>query len=104
MTNNFNKQDFITKVKPHGDKLIAYMQKNGVEFSEEKENVVFTSKEKQVKISNHSFYGFSRMGAVRKDVGESQFEFVPVTHEMFIGGVMKSILETHFGLGKSSKK
>lgn len=29
MKNNFNKQDFITKVKPHTDKLIAYMQKNG---------------------------------------------------------------------------
>lgn len=107
MNNNFNKQDFITKVKPHTDKLVAYMQKNGVEFTpndEGNENVIFKSKDKEVKISHHSFYGISRMGAVRKDIGESQFEFVPVTDEMFIGGVMKSILETHFALGKSSKK
>ena len=107
MNNNFNKQEHITKVKPHTDKLISYMQKNGVEFTPtdgELENVIFKSKDKEVKISHHSFYGFSRMGAVRKDIGESQFDFVPVTDEMFIGGVMKSILETHFSVGKSSKK
>lgn len=69
-----------------------------------KRNVIFKSKDKEVIISHHSFYGISRMGAVRKDIGESQFEFVPVTDEMFIGGVMKSILEAHFSIGKSSKK
>jgi len=103
MNNNFNKQNFITKVKPLVDKLVAYMQSNGVAFTPtdgDFENVIFKSKDKEVKMSHHSFYGFSRMGAVRKDVGESQFEFVPVTDEMFIGGVMKAILEQHFALGK----
>lgn len=97
------KQDLIETAKPHTDKLVAYMQTNGIEFAPndgELNNVVFKNKDKEVKISHHSFYGFSRMGAVRKDIGESGFKFVPVTEEMFIGGVMKSILESHFGLGK----
>lgn len=101
MNNNFSEQDFMTRAKPHADRLIAHLQKNGIEMSHgEDGNMVFTGKGKEVKISRHSFYGFSRMGAVRRDSGESQFEFIPVTDEMFIGGVMKSIMETHFGLSK----
>jgi hypothetical protein len=103
---NFNKQAFITKVKPHTDKLITYLQKNNIEFIPNDslgKNVIFKSEEKEIVMSHHSFYGVSKMGAVRKDIGESSFIFIPVTDEMFIGGVMKSILELHFNLGKKSK-
>lgn len=106
MENNFDLQKHIINVKPHVDKLVSYMKSNGVEFNHTDgnlSNVVFKSKDKEVKISYHSFYGIGRMGAVRKDSGESQFSFVPVTDEMFIGGVMKSILDNHFNLGKSKK-
>lgn len=101
----FNVEEHKLRVKLYSDKLISYLKTKDIEFTPidgELNNVIFKSKTKEVKISHHSFYGFSRMGAVTKQRGEksSEFDFVPVTHEMFIGNVIKSIMEFHFDIKK----
>lgn len=97
----FNIEEHKLKVKPYTDKLITFLKTKGIEFTPtdgELNNVIFKSKDMEVKISHHSFYGVGRMGAVTKQRGEkvNEFEFVPVTHEFFIGNVMKSIIDYRF--------
>lgn len=97
----WNKQAAIEKIKPVTDKLVAYLKTKGIEFNPTDgvlENVILTKGGKEVKISYHSFYGFTRMGAVTRQRGEksNEFDFVPVTDDVYVNSVLKQIIEFHF--------
>jgi hypothetical protein len=103
----FDKQEQIEKMKPYANKLVSHFQKNGIEFSPtdgEFENVIFTSKDKEVKISHHSFYRFSGIASIHKDIGGTQIEVIEVTNEMFMNNYMKPIVEILFGNTSVIKK
>ncbi len=95
----FNKKEYIAKVQPAADKLITHFQNKGITFSSsdgDLENVVFSSKDKEVKISHHSFYRYSGIACVYKERGENFIEAIEVTNEMFMNNFMKPIIELHF--------
>mgnify|MGYP001602473246 CR=1 FL=1 len=96
----FKEQEHQLKVKPSTDKLISHLNKKGIEVipcNSGLKNIILKSKDKEVSISHHSFYGYSRMGAVTKQKGEkvNEFDFVPVTDEMYINNVLKYIIDFH---------
>lgn len=93
----FNKLEHQKKMKMAVDKFVSYFQHKGVEFSPtdgDFENVIFTSKDKVVKLSHHSFYRYSGIACVYKEKGLNEIEAIPVTDEMFLNNFMKPILET----------
>lgn len=93
----FFKLDHQTKMQQAVDKLVSHFKSKGVDFSPtdgEVENVVFTSKDKVVKISHHSFYRYSGIAFVYKEKNENEIETIPVTDEMFLNNFMKPIIET----------
>ena len=97
----FNPEEHKTKVKPFTDKLILSLKTKGIEVtlnSDEFKNILLKSKDKEFKMSEHSFYGYSRMGANTKQRGEktNEFEFVPVTHEFYITSVLRSVIDFVF--------
>lgn len=97
---SFNKQAHIEKMKPSVAKLVSQLKSKGIEFSPEDEtgfeNVTFTTTQKSVKMSKHSFYRFSGIAVFTKDKGEgtNQSEVIPVTDEMYMQMFMKPIIET----------
>ncbi len=81
-------------MKTSVDKLLFYLQQKGIEFSPSDgslNNVVFTSKEKVVKISQHSFYRYSGIACIYKD-GKHEFsiETIDVTNEMYMFDLRKN--------------
>lgn len=95
----FNEQEHINKIKPSVDKLISHFEKKGIQFfptDEKLKNVVFTSRDKVVKISHHSFYRFSGIACIYKERGENFIEAIDVTDEMFMNNFMKPIIEKLF--------
>lgn len=98
---SFNKEEHIKRMKPHTDKIVAQLKsKLGVTFQptdENAENVIFTSKDKVIKVSHHSFYRYSGICFIYKDgVEKNQIETIEVTDEMFMNNFMKPIIELHF--------
>ena len=95
MTEPFDEKKHIAACKPYADKLVAYFLKKNVAFDPDDglKNVTFTSPDKSVKISHHSFYRFSGICAIQKDKGESQVEIIYVTDEMYMENFMKPIVE-----------
>ena len=96
------------KMKASVDKFISHLKQKGIEFSPsdgDLNNVIFTSPEKVVKISHHSFYRYSGIACIYKE-GKHEFsiETIDVTDEMFMNTFMKPIIETHFGLRKNDVK
>ena len=57
------------------------------------ENVVFMSNDKKAKISHHSFYRYSGITCISKDLGENKSEYIDVTDAMFMDMFMKPIVE-----------
>jgi hypothetical protein len=90
-----DKSDLQKKMKPYADKLIAYFKSKCVEYSNDdlNENVSFTSSEKKATISHHSFYRYSGIACVSKDLGENKSEYIEVTDEMFMNNFMRPIIE-----------
>lgn len=94
---HFDKKMHQQSMQKAVDKFVAHFKSKGVEFSptdSDFENVVFTSKDKVVKISHHSFYRYSGIAFVYKEKNENEIETIPVTDEMFLTNFMKPILET----------
>lgn len=92
----FDKIAHQTKMKPVVTKLVAHFESKGVHFSNvdgEFDNVVFTFKDKVAKISHHSFYRYSGITCVSKDLGENKSEYIDVTDAMFMDMFMKPIIE-----------
>lgn len=95
----FDKTAHISKMKPFADKLVNHFVAKGIVFSPtdgENENVIFTHKNKIVKIAHHCFYRYSGISTIYKERGENFLESVKVTDEMFMGVFMKSYLDSHF--------
>ena len=93
---HFDPIEHQNKMKPVVTKLVAYFKAKGVDFSEtdgEFENVVFTSEDKAAKISHHSFYRYSGITCISKDLGENKSEYIDVTDAMFMDMFMKPIIE-----------
>lgn len=90
-----DKPDLQKKMKPYADKLIAYFKSKDVVFANDElnENVSFTSSEKTATISHHSFYRYSGIACVSKDLGENKSEYIEVTDEMFMNNFMRPIIE-----------
>ena len=97
----FNKKEYMAKMQPSVDKLVANLLKKGIEFSQsdgDMNNVVFTSSLKTMKMSHHSLYRFSGICCVYKDKGENSTEAIEVTDEMYLNTFMKTIIERFFEL------
>lgn len=94
---HFDKIGHQTAMKQAVDKFVAPFREKGVEFSPtdgELENVVFTSRDKVVKVSHHSFYRYSGIAFVYREVRVNEIETIPVTDEMYLNNFMKPIIET----------
>lgn len=95
----FDKKDHIAKMKPFADKLVQHFQKIGISFSDtdgDMENVVFSSNDKVVRISHHSFYRFSGIACIYKEKEQNQIIAIEVTNEMFMNNFMKPIVDILF--------
>lgn len=95
---NFDPIQHQLKQKPQVDKFIAQFSSKGISFSKDpdNDNVIFSSADKVVKISSHSFYRYSGIACIYRDKGESQIESVVVTDEMYLQMFMKPIVENFF--------
>lgn len=98
----WNEEKHIDKVKKYTDILVKQLNQLGVEFIDNDgalENVIFRFKETEVKISKHSFYGFSRLCFVTKDGKEkNSSELIPITDELYISSYMKPIVFKLLGI------
>lgn len=87
-------------MKPFVDKLVSHFQSKGINFCPtdgKMENVVFSSKDKVVRISHHSFYRYSGIACIYRDGNEKNtIEAIDVTDEMFMNNFMKPIVELMF--------
>ena len=95
---NFDKQKHIEKMKVPVAKLIEQLKKDGIGFTStdgELDNVIFTKKDKVVKMSHHSFYRFSGICSVYRDdpKNKEMTISVPVTDEMYLSVFIKPIIE-----------
>ena len=66
----------------------------------EHRNIVLSQKDKKVKISHHSFYGFSRIACQYKEAQDKSFEIIPITDEMFVNIYLRAIIEALFTVKK----
>src|SRR6185369_11657211 len=100
---NFNKEEHIAKMQPWVEKLAKNLAKQKVVFhphdidDEKLKNVTFVSEGKTIKISQHSFYRFSGICCVSRDLGENKSEYVTVTDSMFMENFMEPIVRTQLG-------
>ncbi len=95
----WNKEARIVKTQPAVNKLVAHFKSKGISFEPsdgELENVVFTSKDKVVKIAHRSFYRYSGMAVIYKDKGENEIEAIQLTDDMYMDMFMKPIVEVLF--------
>lgn len=99
---NFDKTAHKTKMKPAIDKLFAYLSTKGVSTKndDECENTIFTSKDKEIKISHHSLYRYSGIAVTYAKTGENTFIINEITDEAFVNNYMKPIIEMHFEIKK----
>ncbi len=96
----WNPESHQAKQKKSVDRLVSYFKNKGVDFSPtdgEFNNVVFTSKDKEVKMSHHSFYRYSGIACAYKDKGENKVEAVEITDEMFLNNYIKPTIEKLLG-------
>lgn len=97
---SFDKEKHIAKMQPSVTKLVSQLKSKGIEFSPDDvsgfENVTFTTPNKTINMSKHSFYRFSGITVITKDKGDNsnQSEVIPVTDEMYMQMFMKPIIET----------
>ncbi len=93
----WNKEKHKQKMQSAVDKLVLHFKNQGVNFypvDGSHENVIFISKNKEVRISHHSFYRYSGIACVYKEGKEkNSIETVEVTDEMFLNNFMKPIIE-----------
>ena len=94
-------------MKRYSIKLLAYLKSKGVSFKSGdngSDNVIFSNKEKEIKISYHCFYRFSGPAVVYKTkVNEKKkdqvtVEAVALTPELFYNLYMKQILNEIFNI------
>ena len=99
----WNKEAQIAKMKPSVTKLLAHLQKNGIEFSHVDtesglENVMFMTDKKTMKMSHHSFYRYSGIAVICIDKGDNFSETKEVTDDMYMNIFMKPIIEKQFDI------
>lgn len=102
----FDKLTHINKMKPAVDKLLNHLNSKGIEFfpideNPKLENVILKNKDKEVKISHHSFYRYSGISCVYKERTEDnnkKFEIIEVTDDMYMQNFMKPIIYTLFDI------
>lgn len=78
------------------EKLILYFQKKKIQFlpsDGDLNNVQFISSEKIVKISHHSFYRYSGIASIHKEIGENKIELISITDELYMENYMKPVIE-----------
>ncbi len=94
--NKETKQHFIDKMKPHVNKLIASLSKEGIVFIDHDEdpnleNVSFKQGDKELKIAHSCFYRHSGIALVYKEN-----ETISLTDDMYINTYMKSLILLYF--------
>lgn len=94
----FDKLAQQAKMKAAATSLISSFKQKGIEFSndDKHENVMFTSSEKVVTVSHHSFYRYSGIACIYRDKGEHFIEAVPVTEQMYMDIFIKPAIELIF--------
>ena len=104
---DFNEQAYQLKMKKPVEKLLAQLSKKDIHFmayrSDELptkpfKNVIFVKADKMLEMSEHSFYGYSRMCLFTKDhpTKENQTIKVDVTDDMYMQMFIRVIVENHF--------
>ena len=97
----FDKIVHINRMKPAVDKLLSQLNSKGIEFfpideNPKLENIILKTKDKEIKISHHSFYRYSGISCVYKEKGDDKnkkFEIIEVTDEMYLQNFMKPIID-----------
>jgi hypothetical protein len=94
----FDTEAHIEKMQPSVTKLVTYFKNKGVEFTPSDKNygfgnVTFSSKDKVVKMSNHSFYRYTGIAYMYKDNNDNSVETIEVTDEMYLNIFIKPIIE-----------
>ena len=99
---SFNKKEYIAKMQPVVNKFLSQLSAKGIDFiptDGEFENVIFKSKDKEIKMSHHSFYRYSGIACLYEERGEGEkknFKIIEVTDEMFLNIFMKPIIDSLF--------
>ncbi len=96
----FNKAEHIKKQQPAVKKFIGWLESSKkITFTPtdgEFENVILKSKDKEIKISHHSFYRFSGIAVLYAKTGENSFQITEITDDIFFDTFMKPIVEALF--------
>ncbi len=97
---NGREGEYIKKFKGDENKLFAYLEKKGIivsmDLNVELNNFVFTKKDKELKISFHSFYRYSGICSLYKEGEDKKLEIIKVTDEMYLENFIKPIIELYF--------
>lgn len=94
MNNNFNAQEYQTKMRRYTDKmLLSFKDITFHPTDDQFQNIILSNGDKQLKISHHSFYGYSRIARKDIDDGERFLKSIEVTDEMFVNNYLKPWVE-----------
>ena len=97
----FDKQKKIESMKPYVDKLIVYLQANGIDFycnDSKNENIVLVRDDKVKKISHHYFYRFSGLSSFFNQKDDKTYEWMKISDDIYINTYMRSIIDIIFNL------
>jgi hypothetical protein len=63
-------------------------------------NIIFesTSKDLELKMSEHSFYGYSRIACYHREQPDHSVVFIECTDKMYLFNHIKPIIERYFGI------
>lgn len=93
----FDTEAHIEKMQPSVTKFVTYFKNKGVEFdpngNDGYDNVIFKSKDKEIRMSKHSFYRYTGIAYMYKDTKDNSVETIEVTDEMWLNIFIKPILE-----------
>jgi hypothetical protein len=96
--NMFNPENYKKKVWPHANKIIQHLKTKNIDFfgRNERGNITFGDDLKTLEMSEHSFYGCSRLAHITEFIEGNRVKLTEVTDEMYLQNYILPIIENHF--------
>ena len=94
----FNPEEYKKKVWPQANKLITHLKNQNIDFFGRNGhgNITFGNDFKTLEMSEHSFYGYSRLAHITEFIEGNRVKLTEVDDEMWLFNYIRPIIETHF--------